>query len=122
MGPIQFTRTSCESDSPVDQGGAAGIVAQLGERVHRSFSLALVRYSRFDYITPDIDGEFDLNLQPAPLGVNANWLPESENKGEGLFLQFLINAISLEHRITGCVRRSVRDQQSGTKVGGCGCV
>ncbi len=57
--------------------------------VHRLREVtALVGYTRFDYISPDIDGEFDLNLRPARLGVNSNWLPASENKGEGLFLQF----------------------------------
>jgi hypothetical protein len=57
--------------------------------VHRLREVtALVGYTRFDYISPDIDGEFDLNLRSARLGVNANWLPASENKGEGLFLQF----------------------------------
>ena len=57
--------------------------------VHRLREVtALVGYTRFDYISPDIDGEFDLNLRPARLGLNANWIPASENKGEGLFLQF----------------------------------
>ena len=34
--------------------------------VHRLRTVtALVGYTRFDYISPDIDGEFDLNLRPA---------------------------------------------------------
>jgi hypothetical protein len=57
--------------------------------VHRLREVtALVGYTRFDYISPDIDGEFDINLRPARLGINSNWVPASENKGEGLFLQF----------------------------------
>jgi hypothetical protein len=57
--------------------------------VHRLREVtALVGYTRFDYISPDIDGEYDLNLEPARLGINANWIPTSENKSEGLFLQF----------------------------------
>jgi hypothetical protein len=57
--------------------------------VHRLREVtALVGYTRFDYISPDIDGEFDLNLEPAPLALGVNWLPATENKGEGLFLQF----------------------------------
>ena len=57
--------------------------------VHRLREVtALVGYTRFDYISQDIDGEFDLNLEPAPLALGVNWLPASENKGEGLFLQF----------------------------------
>ena len=57
--------------------------------VHRLREVtALVGYTRFDYLSPDIDGEFDINLRPAKLGVNTNWVPAIENKGEGLFLQF----------------------------------
>ena len=54
---------------------------------------ALVGYTRFDYLSPDIDGEFDLNLRPAKLGINTNWIPAVENKGEGLFLQFSKDAV-----------------------------
>ncbi|WP_406694809.1 DISARM system helicase DrmA [Singulisphaera sp. Ch08] len=62
--------------------------------VHRLREVtALVGYTRFDYISPDIDGEFDLNLKPAKLGINANWIPAIENKGEGLFLQFNKEAV-----------------------------
>ena len=57
--------------------------------VHRLREVtALLGYTRFDYLSPDIDGEFDLNVRPAKLGINANWVPAIENKGEGLFLQF----------------------------------
>jgi len=62
--------------------------------VHRLREVtALVGYTRFDYISPDIDGEFDLNLRPAKLGINTNWVPAIENKGEGLFLQFSKDAV-----------------------------
>ena len=62
--------------------------------VHRLREVtALVGYTRFDYISPDIDGEFDLNLRPAKLGINTNWIPAIENKGEGLFLQFSKDAV-----------------------------
>jgi hypothetical protein len=52
-----------------------------------------VGYTRFDYITPDIDGEFDLDIAPAKLGINTNWIPAVENRGEGLFLQFNKSAV-----------------------------
>jgi Domain of unknown function (DUF1998) len=62
--------------------------------VHRLREVtALVGYTRFDYITPDIDGEFDLGLTSAKLGVNNSWVPAVENKGEGLFLQFNKEAV-----------------------------
>ena len=57
--------------------------------VHRLREVtALVGYTRFDYPSTDIDGEFDLNIRPAKLGLNSSWVPATENKGEGLFLQF----------------------------------
>ena len=49
----------------------------------------LVGYTRFDYPTTDINGEIDQdNLQTSRLGLNLDWLPASENKGQGIFLQF----------------------------------
>jgi hypothetical protein len=62
--------------------------------VHRLREVsALLGYTRFDYITPDIDGEFDVDIRRAKLGVNNNWIPAIENRGEGLFLQFNKNAV-----------------------------
>ncbi len=57
--------------------------------VHRLREVAaLVGFTRFDYISPDIDGEYDLDLRTARLGLNTNWIPAVENKGEGVFVQF----------------------------------
>jgi hypothetical protein len=57
--------------------------------VHRLREVAaLVDFTRFDYLSPDIDGEYDLKLKPGRLGLNTSWIPAFENRGEGLFLQF----------------------------------
>jgi hypothetical protein len=57
--------------------------------VHRLREVAaLVGYTRFDYLSPDIDGEYDLELRTGQLGLNTNWIPAVENKGEGVFIQF----------------------------------
>jgi hypothetical protein len=56
------------------------VVAQLG-------------FTRFEAITPDVEGELQMGVQAAPLGLETSWLPAVENRGEGLFLQFRKPAI-----------------------------
>ena len=81
--------------------------------VHRLREVtALVGYTRFDYISPDIDGEFDLNLKPARLAVNANWVPATENKGEEFFLQFGKDAVDRWKN-----KVAVRDQTRKLELG-----
>jgi hypothetical protein len=76
--------------------------------VHRLREVrALVGYTRFDYIAPDVDGEFDLGLRSAKLGVNTRWVPAVENKGEGLFLQFNKEAVD-----TWAERPAVKNAES----------
>lgn len=55
--------------------------------------MAQVGFTRFEYTMPDIDGELDLNVEPAPLARETTWLPAIENKGEGVFLSFASEAI-----------------------------
>jgi len=50
--------------------------------------VAQVGFTRFEAVSPDIDGELDLNVERAPLGFNLSWLPAVENRGEGVFLRF----------------------------------
>jgi len=62
--------------------------------VHRLREVAaLVGFTRFEAIGPDIDGELDLGVKSAPLAADASWLPAVENHGEGIFLQFKATAI-----------------------------
>jgi hypothetical protein len=55
--------------------------------------LALVGFTRFEGLTPDIDGDFDPDdatsgrVRRAPLAESSSWFPAIENRGEGLFLQ-----------------------------------
>ncbi|HPA20709.1 MAG TPA: DUF1998 domain-containing protein [Verrucomicrobiae bacterium] len=56
------------------------VVAQLG-------------FTRFEAIGPDIQGELELDVQPAALATDATWLPAVENRGEGVFLKFRTDAI-----------------------------
>jgi Domain of unknown function (DUF1998) len=63
--------------------------------VHRLREVtALVGFTRFDSAGPDISGELDINVVPAPLTEAPKWLPAVENRGEGVFIQFKANAIA----------------------------
>ena len=49
--------------------------------------LALIGFTRFDAITPDIHGEYDSDVQRAELALDPRWFPAIENRGEGIFIQ-----------------------------------
>ena len=46
-----------------------------------------IGFTRIEPVTPDLEGEFDLGVQSAMLGLTTNWLPASEVRGEGVFIQ-----------------------------------
>ena len=51
--------------------------------------VAQVGFTRFESRGTTLDGELDLDLQPAPLAKDkTNIIPAFENRGEGIFLQF----------------------------------
>ena len=56
------------------------VVAQLG-------------FTRFEAAVPDIQGELDMEVQRASIGLDISWVPAVENRGEGIFLQFRAGAI-----------------------------
>lgn len=57
--------------------------------VHRLREVvAQVGFTRFEAAGPDIQGELDMQVQRAPVGLDATWYPAIENRGEGIFLQF----------------------------------
>lgn len=49
--------------------------------------LALTGFTRFEAVTPDIDGEYDSDVERASLALEPTWFPAVENRGEGIFLQ-----------------------------------
>lgn len=62
--------------------------------VHRLREVvAQVGFTRFEAAGPDIQGELDITVERAPLGLDVSWLPAVENRGEGVFLQFKEEAI-----------------------------
>lgn len=63
--------------------------------VHRLREVvAQVGFTRFEAAGPDTQGELELDVQRAAIGVDASWVPAVENRGEGIFLVF--NAATIQ--------------------------
>jgi hypothetical protein len=55
--------------------------------------LALVGFTRFEAVTPDINGEYDTDVERADIALDPAWFPAVENRGEGLFVQLRATAV-----------------------------
>lgn len=63
--------------------------------VHRLREVvAQVGFTRFEAAGPDIEGELDMDVERAPVGLDTSWFPAMENRGEGVFLQFCTEKIN----------------------------
>jgi hypothetical protein len=49
--------------------------------------IALVGFTRFEAVTPDIDGEYETDVEHAQIALEPSWFPAVENRGEGVFVQ-----------------------------------
>lgn len=49
--------------------------------------VAQIGFTRLEPVTPDVQGEYDLGVQAAALGLTTNWLPASEIRGEGVLIE-----------------------------------
>ena len=49
--------------------------------------VALVGFTRFEAVTPDINGEYETDVRRAQIALEPRWFPAVENRGEGIFLQ-----------------------------------
>jgi hypothetical protein len=57
-------------------------------QVHRLREvIALVGFTRFEAVTPDIDGEYETDVERAQIALEPSWFPAVENRGEGVFVQ-----------------------------------
>lgn len=64
-------------------------------QVHRLREiLALVGFTRFEAVTPDINGEYDTDVERAQIALEPQWFPAVENRGEGVFLQIRADAVT----------------------------
>ena len=81
--------------------------------VHRLREVvAQVGFTRFEAAGPDIQGELDIAVQRAPIGIDVSWLPAVENRGEGVFLQFRPDAVD-----AWLARESVQQRDSELQAG-----
>ncbi|HEY3566877.1 MAG TPA: DUF1998 domain-containing protein [Thermoanaerobaculia bacterium] len=55
--------------------------------------LALAGFTRFEAVTPDIDGDYETDVERAALAEEPRWFPAVENRGEGIFLQLRAAAV-----------------------------
>jgi Domain of unknown function (DUF1998) len=63
-------------------------------QVHRLREvLALVGFTRFEAVTPDINGEYETDVERAEIALEPAWFPAVENRGEGLFVQLRATAV-----------------------------
>jgi hypothetical protein len=55
--------------------------------------LALIGFSRLEAITPDINGEYETDVERAQIALDPQWFPAVENRGEGIFVQLSAGAV-----------------------------
>ena len=64
-------------------------------QVHRLREvLALMGFTRFEAVTPDIHGEYETDVERAALAIEPNWFPAIENRGEGVFIQLRAESVA----------------------------
>jgi hypothetical protein len=56
--------------------------------------VAQIGFTRIEPISADIQGEYDLDVKTAALGLTTNWLPATEIRGEGVFLELSDEAVT----------------------------
>ena len=62
--------------------------------VHRLREVAsLLGFTRLESVSPDKDGELDLEVERAALAETITWLPTIENRGEGVFFSISVDAV-----------------------------
>lgn len=71
-----------------------------------------VGFTRLEPPTADLQGDFDLGVTSAALGLHTNWLPATEVRGEGIFVQLAEPAV-LEWEARPEVRKRERELERG---------
>ena len=66
---------------------------------------ALVGFTRFEAVTPDIHGEYDTDVERAAIALDPEWFPAVENRGEGVFVQLCTDAVQAWRRRPAVARR-----------------
>ncbi len=76
-----FARTVKPKDGLPEGIGRLVVVPKLREVI------AQIGFTRLEPASPDLQGEYDLGVKTAALGLTTNWLPASEIRGEGVFVE-----------------------------------
>ena len=66
---------------------------------------AQIGFTRIEPLTADLQGEYDLGVAPASLGLTTSWLPATEIFGEGLFIQLDEKAVRAWEQLPVVQRR-----------------
>lgn len=74
--------------------------------------LALAGFTRLEAVMPNIDGEYESDVERAEIATEPSWFPAVENRGEGIFL--LLRADAIEGWLA---RRAVRERLEGLAAG-----
>lgn len=94
--------------------------------------MALTGFTRFEAVSPDINGEYEGDVERAEIALEPRWFPAVENRGEGIFILLEPDAMRrwlseppVQSRIDGLVsghrrwaerRKSKRDFPGGPYV------
>ena len=64
-------------------------------QVHRLREvLALAGFTRLDPVMPNVDGEYDGEVEPAAIALEPAWFPAVENRGEGILVRLRADAVA----------------------------
>jgi hypothetical protein len=55
--------------------------------------LALIGFTRLEAAMPDINGEYESDVERAQIAIEPAWFPAVENRGEGIFLQLRADGV-----------------------------
>jgi hypothetical protein len=67
---------------------------------------AQIGFTRLEAATADLQGEYDVEVESAALGLATDWLPATEVRGEGVFLSFREDAVRAWESSPVVVRRA----------------
>ena len=56
--------------------------------------LALAGFTRIEPVMPNVDGEYDGEVEPAPIALEPAWFPAVENRGEGILVRLRADAVA----------------------------
>ena len=56
--------------------------------------IALAGFTRLEAVTPDINGEYETDVERAQIALDPQWFPAVENHGEGVFLHIRTEAVN----------------------------